>query len=144
MEAPTNPADWQQTLLGHLSINHPVRFWIDVIVLSYAIRFTAFVLRAINVPVAPLPKPFWKPVFRNCFFSISHFYPLVIGALELITYPVLMRSGAWFIIGAWIGFKTVANYEDWKTRRDIFNVFLIGNALVVIASYLFLLPRIAL
>jgi hypothetical protein len=60
--------------------------------------------------------------------------PTILGSLELVSYPVLLQIGSWTAIGAWIGFKTVAQWNVWTKNRSQFNRYLIGNALVVIGS----------
>jgi hypothetical protein len=60
--------------------------------------------------------------------------PTILGSLELVSYPVLLQIGSWTAIGAWIGFKTVAQWNVWIKNRSQFNRYLIGNALVVIGS----------
>ena len=72
----------------------------------------------------------------------DYLLPLILGIIELLTYPVLMATGAWTAIGAWIGFKTVAQFNLWKANRSAFNRYLIGNALVVILSLFFLVPYV--
>ncbi len=64
--------------------------------------------------------------------------PFAIGWLEALAYPVLMRTHNWAFVGAWLGFKTVAQWRGWAKDRSSFNRFLIGNALVLIVSLLFL------
>jgi hypothetical protein len=61
-----------------------------------------------------------------------------LGTLELISYPVLLQMGSWSVIGAWIGFKTIAQWAAWIKNRNQFNRYLIGNALVLISSVLVL------
>ena len=53
-----------------------------------------------------------------------------------------MSIQAWVVIGAWIGVKTVAQWTVWKDDRAVFNLFLIGNLLVIGASVLFLSPYV--
>jgi hypothetical protein len=72
----------------------------------------------------------------------DYLLPLILGILETLTYPVLLATGSWTVIGAWIGFKTIAQFNLWKENRSSFNRFLIGNALVVISAYLFLVPYV--
>lgn len=64
--------------------------------------------------------------------------PWVLGFLELVAFPPLMATGHWSYVGAWIAFKTAAQYKHWSDDRFIFNRFLIGNALIVILAYWFL------
>ncbi len=70
--------------------------------------------------------------------------PLVLGWLELLTFPVLLRGGYWVYIGAWVGLKTLAQYRKWESNRSMFNRFLIGTALVLILAYVILLPYVGL
>jgi hypothetical protein len=142
MDTSLSPNNWQQALIGHPSIQAPTLFWLKLFLLAIAIRFIAFVLRAINLPVNPLLHPFWKPILSR-YFSLDHIHPFILGLLELAAYPVLMVSGGWTVIGAWIGLKTVAQWERWSKERNIFNLFLINNALVVMTSYVFLVQHIS-
>jgi hypothetical protein len=141
MTSSTANGDWQHTLLAHLSVHPLFGYMAEAFLLSVLIRFIVFVLRAIDAPTEKLPRPFWKPVLTS-YVSLDHIHPFILGWIELTVYPVLMASGAWTVIGAWIGFKTVAQWERWKMERNIFNVFLIGNALVVILSYLLLTSQV--
>jgi hypothetical protein len=45
-----------------------------------------------------------------------------------------MFVGYWSFIGAWLGFKALPQWSRWRQKRTPFNRFLIGNALVLIAS----------
>jgi hypothetical protein len=62
--------------------------------------------------------------------------PTIVGAIELCAYPVLMVMGDWSIIGAWIGFKTLAQWKAWSENRNHFNRYLVGTAVNVIVSLL--------
>jgi hypothetical protein len=61
--------------------------------------------------------------------------PFLLGTIELLAYPILLATGAVTVIGAWLGLKTVAQWSTWKEQRYTFNRFLLGNALVIAASY---------
>ena len=64
-------------------------------------------------------------------------FVFLLGTLELLVYPILIASGAWLVIGAWISLKSLAQWNVWTTHRAIFNLFLIGNALnVILSSYI--------
>jgi len=65
-----------------------------------------------------------------------------LGLLELLSYPVIMATGAWTIIGAWIGLKTLAQWKTWQENRFSYNQYLIGNALVVLLSLLCMVPLV--
>ena len=68
--------------------------------------------------------------------------PFFLGLIEFATYPVLMVTGNWSFIGAWLMFKTLAQWKTWAEHRDVFNRFLIGNALVIILSLMWVAPGV--
>lgn len=68
----------------------------------------------------------------------DYWRPFILGFLELFIYPILMFTGGWKFIGAWLSFKTFGQWAEWKTNRNTFNVFLIGNALILVVSYVFM------
>ena len=70
--------------------------------------------------------------------------PLMLGFLELVAYPPLLLASQWVYIGAWIGFKTIAQYKHWSDDRAIFNRYLVGNALVVLTAALCLIRKLEL
>jgi hypothetical protein len=83
---------------------------------------------------------FWQ-VFRGYGLKREdgdYWHSFILGFIELAVYPVLMVTGSWTFIGAWLMFKTVGQWQAWKERRCPFNRFLIGNALVLIWSFLVL------
>ncbi len=61
--------------------------------------------------------------------------PLVLGALELATFPFLFAAELYAYVGAWISLKLVAQYKHWAEDRGSFNVFLIGNPLVLVLAF---------
>jgi hypothetical protein len=65
----------------------------------------------------------------------DYLLPAILGCIELVAFPVLLVSSHWDVIGAWIGFKALAQWRTWTENRNTYNRFLIGNALVVIASW---------
>lgn len=67
--------------------------------------------------------------------SSDFWIPFFLGSLELSAYPILITTGALSVIGAWIGFKALAQWSTWQKHRFTFNRFLLGNALVVAISY---------
>ena len=61
--------------------------------------------------------------------------PFWVGLLELLVYPLLLTAPeGTTIIGAWIGFKTIAQWKRWTDDRVRFQRYFLGNALVIIAS----------
>jgi hypothetical protein len=65
----------------------------------------------------------------------DYFQPFFVGLLELLVYPALLAAGVPQYIGAWLGLKVVPQLGSWSTHRESYQRFLIGNGLVLIASY---------
>lgn len=72
----------------------------------------------------------------------DYWLPFIIGWLELAAYPIIMATGTWEIIGAWIGLKTLAQWRVWGENRSVFNRYLIGSALPVLAANLCLVDLV--
>lgn len=71
----------------------------------------------------------------------DYLYTLVIGVIELISYPIILfATNEIAIIGGWISLKALAQWRAWSDDRSTFNRFLIGNALVVILSIWLMVP----
>jgi hypothetical protein len=62
-------------------------------------------------------------------------YNTILGAIELSIFPILLKAHQYSIIGAWIGFKSVAQWNAWNKNRYVFNRFLIAHAALVIISW---------
>lgn len=108
---------------------------------ALAIRFVLAILKGLEA----LPGAWddflcaWKGAFGG--FSPreshrDHWVPFVLGFLEISVFPFLVRKDAWTFVAAWIAFKTVAQWDQWKVNRSAFNRFLIGTILTVAASVL--------
>jgi hypothetical protein len=80
----------------------------------------------------------WKDAFFGREGGGNHWSSTALGVLEALSYPVLMVTDNWSFIGAWLGFKTVAQWSVWQNKREAFNRFLIGNLLLLIISLLLL------
>ncbi len=79
----------------------------------------------------------WLMDFFSCHPSAKvkdYFSPTLLGLIELLIYPTLMLFGAWFVIAGWFTLKTAAVWGAWKSDRNSYNRFLLGNALVILAS----------
>jgi len=119
---------------------------------SLAIRFLTSLLRAWRAKVED-DAPFWRALGR-LYVGLGprplpassnpderkrlrgdYFGTGILGALELLAYPVLLKAGMYAYVGAWIGLKALAQYETWKADREAFRLFLIANALAVILSF---------
>jgi hypothetical protein len=89
-------------------------------------------------------KGFHPPDGDDVRAKSDYWFPAILGLLELYSYPVLMATGAWTVIGAWLGFKTVAQWKSWGDDRVTFNHYLIGNALIVLLSLLCLVRYVTI
>jgi hypothetical protein len=74
----------------------------------------------------------------------NYWYTFILGTFELCAYPVMIVTGAWQAIGAWVGLKTLAQWASWATDRSLFNLFLIGNAAVLAVAFFILTPFVSL
>ena len=86
----------------------------------------------------PGPRPsYWGLVwgFNVGASENDYFQPFIVGLLELLVYPALLAAGKPEYVGAWLGFKVVPKLGAWSTHRETYQRFLIGNALVIVASY---------
>jgi len=63
-------------------------------------------------------------------------YNTMIGTFELFAFPFILKAEQYAFIGAWLGYKVVANWSVWNKNRLKFNSFLIGNLIVVLISYI--------
>lgn len=92
----------------------------------------------------PFRSNFWRYFLGFCFGERPQpdrgggddfLQPAFLGFGELLVYPVLMGSALAPYIGAWLGFKVLPLLGAWSKHRNVYQRFLIGNALVLIASY---------
>lgn len=132
---------------------HPLGYAGAVVLLSLAVRAAHSLLKAIRLRHAlDEPRPGYWSLAWICFhgvpsqgdrrFPADYWYTFILGTMELATYPVLIATGAWAVIGAWIGLKTIAQWSVWTSDRATFNLFLIGNGTVVICAFFFLTPLV--
>jgi hypothetical protein len=73
--------------------------------------------------------------FRRFTGTYDYWHTFILGAIELFAYSMLLASGLPEYAGAWIALKAVAQWERWHSNRDVFNIFLIGNASILAVSY---------
>jgi hypothetical protein len=74
------------------------------------------------------PINYGRLEFCFCWHS---WHPFLLGFIELWVYPVFMKYHRLDFIYLYIGLKTVSQFELWKNKRRAFNVFLIGNIIVI-------------
>ncbi len=140
--------------LSKAYIEHLYCFAFLALGLSFGVRVVLAILKCYELAVVSSSAGFW-----TCFIRVIAGLPaksgasgaeekgeylssFLLGFLEFLIYPVLMAAGLWTYIGAWVAFKTAAQYRHWGESRSMFNRFLAGNALVLILSFLILAPRI--
>ncbi len=133
------PAAW--------TISDPIKFLATVLFLGVAIRLVHSVLRTIgqSSPLKNFWARFWKSFggFHNDPDDADYWYNWIIGLFELAGYAVFIATNSWAPIAAWIGLKAVAQWDLWRSHRKRFNLFLIGNLLVLAAALLSLLDGLA-
>lgn len=105
---------------------------------SLIVRFFLSFLRWSESWFQPSPKSSYWTIFigfGGARDQNDYFQPFVVGFLELLVYPVLLSSGVPGYIGAWLGFKVVPVFGAWAKHRQVYQRFLVGNAMVVIFSF---------
>ena len=63
-------------------------------------------------------------------------HPQFLGILELFMYLTLHINKKSEFIFAWLTIKTVPQIIYWAENRTLYNIFLIGNSMVLICSYI--------
>ena len=124
-------------LMSGWSIQHPWRYVLYTALLSLAVRGLSSVLKALEVS---RPSEFVKDAleifggFSKHNTMRDYWFSFLLGWAEIASFAVLMRTGAWLLIGAWLTFKTLGQWQHWTQHRPAFNRFLIGNAAVLMLS----------
>ncbi len=138
MTEPRNP------LVGGWNVDCLVPYLALVILCSLAVRLVSCTMKALEERLKA-GHPFWvsflhafRGVGARCTEDDDYWHPFILGVLEFGAYPILMVTGNWAFIGAWLAFKTVARWRRWSRTRAPYNRFLIGNALVLLLSFLVL------
>jgi hypothetical protein len=129
-------------------VQNPAALIFAALVLSLGIRFVHSLLRAVRL-THESPGRYWRHV-RDGFLGFhpdpknaDYWYTYLIGAFELVGYAIFIATNTLTPIGAWIGLKTVAQWNLWQEDRARFNLFLIGNLLVIAAAWLVLAPMVS-
>lgn len=132
------------------AIPHPWQFLVAVLIASLGARIFHAALRAIKLAFdAGWSWCVYGLMFRRSLIgfhpaengratSTDYGYTFILGTIELCAYPILIATGAWTAIGAWIGLKALAQWGVWSEDRSVFNLFLIGNAVNVLISVVLL------
>jgi hypothetical protein len=68
----------------------------------------------------------------------DHLLGFILGFLELISYPFLLRANLASYIGAWLALKTIHRWGYAPNiKRGFYTRYLISNALVIIISFVY-------
>jgi len=129
------------SILNAWEISQLLLYFVVVIGLSLVVRTALSLLKALRRdPKTSFFSEFLANLkgFNKNPEKADYWYPFILGVFEFLTYPILMVTGNWQFIGAWLAFKTLAQWKHWGKNRPVFNRFLIGNALVLILSFLLL------
>ena len=125
-----------------------------VLVLSFVIRAAMCLVKALEMwlrgksgqfdhalHAPPRPK-FWREFWQSMkgygssdSLSNDYWLPSILGTLELLVLPVVMATNNWTFVGAWVGFKALAQARHWIENRSAFNRFVFGTAVLLIFSY---------
>lgn len=129
-------------------VSNPAAFITAALALSLGIRFVHALLRALRL-THESPGKYLQHV-RDGFLGFhpdpknaDYWYTYLIGSFELVGYAIFIATSTWTPIGAWIGLKTVAQWNLWQQDRARFNLFLVGNLLVIASAWLVLAPMVA-
>lgn len=130
-------------LTGAWQIDKPVVFVASVFLACFAVRMLLAFMKTLEScgSMSALGSE-----FRKCLRgrgskdpqNDDYWHPFILGLFELSAFPVLMVTEHWTFIGAWLAFKTLSQWKTWEDKRKAFNRFLIGNALVLFLSLLWL------
>ena len=133
--------DWGIKLLH--GVHAPAWYFYPLVIVgSLSVRAIVCALRAWEITFR-----FWGRQFGTVFcehfkgrvwenpIESDYCLPLYVGTLELFAFPFLMQQGAWSVLGAWVGFKTIAQFEAWTRDRNAFNRYLLSTAVVIFLSF---------
>jgi hypothetical protein len=144
----------------NIHIEQPFTFAMLTVLFALLFRALNSLLRAYEITLLPEKDNSQKTIdlknlpigkrFKIIFSGISKsdpspdiWYNTILGLLELIAFPILMQAGQYIMIGAWIGFKGIAQWSAWG-NRFAFNRFLLIHAFVLFVSFWWLMNFITL
>ncbi len=130
-------------IIGMWQVQNVLAYLFSVVVACLIVRIIIVALKAMNSceNISNYANEFWR-----CFLGFGsneeayndNWHSFILGLFELSAFPVFMVTNHWSFIGAWFAFKTIAQWKRWSEKRKDFNRFLIGNALILFLSYLWL------
>ena len=125
------PASWLYylfTLLSALFVRGVVSVWRGLEIDSKFTKKICRIFKGIGCQVWEGCKP--KKI------AADYWMGFVLGLLELLAYPLLLRTNHPALIGAWLVFKTAHRWSYApRQERGTYNRYLVGNALILVFSY---------
>jgi hypothetical protein len=133
----------------YFHINSPATYFFYAIIWTIIFRIIISGLKVIeynyNVENRRFNNIFWLKRFWLIFVGFSgndpfpdFWYNSILGGIEISVFPILIKTGQYAMVGAWIGFKSVAQWNAWNKNRYVFNRFLIIHALILILCFTWL------
>ena len=107
---------------------------------SLVLRLVLSFLRAVEVP-----KDQWGAKFKVAFRGFGesgenaandYWQACLLGFLEICTLPVLIAINKPEYVAGWLILKTLPQWKRWSEARNVYNRFLIGNAGMLLISWL--------
>lgn len=138
--------------LDHIHIQHFIIYSLLVASITLVLRILISWMRALEYPHYPEKDATEKMKLFNSLPWYHRFwivfvggnkrdpfpdfwYNTILGAIELAVFPIFMKAHQYGMIGAWIGFKSIAQWSAWNKNRYVFNRFLIAHAAIVIITW---------
>lgn len=133
-------------------ISDPMKYLIFAVLLSLLVRIISSLLRSLEIKYASANnQPAYFRLVWQSFLGLGPdplrndlWFPFILGIIEFACYPILMVTGSWLVIGAWLTLKTLPQWKHWAEMRHPFNRFLIGNTIVIILSFLIMIKFVSL
>jgi hypothetical protein len=134
-------------------INNWASYLIHILVLTVLFRLLIAIMKSLESPYRSSSSKkysFWERVwiaFSGFSKKETHpdlWYPSILGIIEMMTFPILIKAQLYSAIGAWVAFKTVSQWKVWGDDRNVFNRFLIAHALLLIICFLILLKFVSI
>lgn len=126
-----------------ITLQQPGMIWCYILyaaIASLFLRGALSFLRAVEGGKIGLGKRFW---IAFCGFGDNSSVPandywqtFLLGFLEISIFPVLITINKPEYVAGWLVLKTLPQWKYWSDKRNIYNRFLIGNAGILLISWL--------
>lgn len=138
----------QNLLIEAWQIKEPLKYILIAILCALGIRIILSILQGIdNKSLKAIGYTFCGfPPKDNDEFKLcgDRWQAFFLGLLEILAFPILMKTNNWSFIGAWIGFKVLGNWKVWNEKREVVNRYLVGVGLVLVLSLLIMTDFVSL